>query len=185
MFELVFKRYAPFNSFGGGFHGDGRVTPNILGSARTWGIVQFTVSEGITSRSAKSSPTFHKMIPSFQREQQPRITISGERKTPDVFSFTAHTEGSNPLVPAAPDIDTFLDLSLIVGHESISITARMRGDDFPNGEAFLRHSGGTELLIDFRSPFGPVSGPATRLFGANAKRVLKTYNGTLPISVAA
>lgn len=175
-YELIFKRYAPFSSFGGGFHGDGRSTPSVDGSARVWGMVTFAVGAGVIKYSAKSSPTYHIAAPSIVTTQTPGMTVSVTVNTPQRLSFVAHTAGSNPMVPGAPDIDTFLDLDMEICDGAPVLSVRMRGDAFPNGEAFVRKDGGAvETVIDFQTPYGGLAGPAFHLMGTHSSTVLGTH----------
>ncbi|WP_415920990.1 hypothetical protein [Tateyamaria sp. SN6-1] len=172
-YELIFKRYAPFSSFGGGFHGDGRSAPSVEGSARVWGIVNFAVGAGVQSYEAKSSPTFHTLSPGSTSTQTPSMTVTATVNTPQRLTFVAHTAGSNPMVPGAPDIDTFIDFDMDMTGGAPEVSVRMRGDAFPNGEVFLRKDGGAvETLLDFQTTYGGLEGPFFHLMGTHSGTVL-------------
>ncbi|MEE9491876.1 MAG: hypothetical protein V3W04_00660 [Gammaproteobacteria bacterium] len=185
-YTIVFKRYAPFTSFGGGFHGDGRVTPSLTGSARTWGFITFSLSSGIIGYSAMSSPTFHTAASSVRRTGRPTISVSSIKRTPSSLQFSAQTAGSNPMAPGAPDIDTFIDVLIT----NTQVNGCLRGDDFPSAEVYLQdgRSGATslmcskhQLLCHFGTPHGALQGPGTRLFGAHRGQLIGTFSRVINI----
>lgn len=188
VYTVVFKRYAPFSTFGGGFHGDGRVLPSPFASARTWGFVSFELSQGVIGFAAMSSPTWHKWTPGNKDTQKPSIKLSREKKSGTELTFTAHTAGANPQTPGyvTPAIDTFLDIRLT----PTEINGCLRGDDFPSAEVYLL-SGEVnpnslqcshhQLLCHFATPHGGLEGPATRLWGKHGGQWLTAFNKKLTI----
>lgn len=178
-YTLVFKRYAPFKSFGGGFHGDGRAGADLSGTARTWGFVQFNIN-GASNWFARSSPTWHTVAPGTRSTQTPDISMRIGARGGDELTFTAHTAGANPLVPGAPDIDTFVDIRFRPGN----IDGCVRGDGFPNFEAFLvpgAFMGDScpdtyVTLSHWATPHGPLDGPARRLFGSHSGQFLTAFH---------
>jgi hypothetical protein len=98
------------------------------------------------------------------------------------ISFTAYTAGSNPCVPGAPDIDTFVDLDAVFSMSSVVFSGKVRGDSFPNAEVWVYDgtvNPGYVLLFDFRTGGGQNTGPAT-LFGSGKSNVLGTFQVTIP-----
>jgi hypothetical protein len=59
MYELVFKRHAPFATFGGGFHGDNRQGPKLDGTARTAAVVEFASGKPILNHFGYSGESYH------------------------------------------------------------------------------------------------------------------------------
>ena len=186
IYTVVFKRYAPFSSFGGGYHGDGRITPSLLRTARTWGFVTFGLSEGVISSSTMSSPTFKVDEPSKRKTGIPRIKVKTTRKTDTQLEFSAHTAGANPMVSLSPDIDTFLDIRIT----ETEIHGCLRGDDFPSAEVYLQVGASgvgslicskSQLLYHFQTPYGGIKGPFTRLFGTHQGQWIGAFNKRIEI----
>ncbi len=176
-FQLIFKRYAPFNYFGGGFHGDGRTTASLVGSARTWGIVDFDIDKGVIKYSARSDPSWHKLAPSIKRTGVPKIVLSKEKLSPNRLVFTAHTAGALP-IPGAPPIDTFVDFDIDSSTGTIVAKGVLRGDNFPNAEVFIKSmkSNKSILLFHFKTDGDKETGPVTRLFGTHASLKFGTFS---------
>ena len=137
MYQLVFRRYAPFYSFGGGFEGDDRETPSISlteATGRTIGIVKFNRTS-ISNPRAYSDGTHYVGLGDTFRDFAGKHTatvssqLSSRIISSNKISFTASTAGANPMIPSipigtgggpvpyghgatiklAPDIDTFID----------------------------------------------------------------------------
>src|SRR5437016_8577628 len=109
-YALVFRRYAPFNSFGGGFEGDTRTAPSTspLASARTIDITYFDRTGAVRSIDL-SSGTTHTI---FDGHGMSKVStrVSGVIVGATSIAFSAASAGANPIVPLAPDIDTFVNL---------------------------------------------------------------------------
>jgi hypothetical protein len=183
-FVLVFRRYAPFGSFGFGFEGDHRDKPSMssLVSARTIGCVPFDRG-GIGAMHAYSSGTQYVGAGDAVRRflGRPLSIVEKAVRTSIVsanaISFTAQTAGANPMIPGAPAIDTFLDVRVEWIANSLRVQGSVRGDDFPNAEVFVLDSKGTgRLLFDGRTTGGQNTGPMTRLAGANDGQQLGSFS---------
>ena len=183
MYWLVFRRYAPFESFGGGFEGDNRTiaSPNLNDSARTVGAVEFAPGH-VGAVSAFSSGTEYvgggKWIAKLLGKHYSKVnaSVSVTTRSIEAVNFTAQTAGSNPMVPLAPAIDTFVDVRAVFGAGRLQIEGTVRGDDFPNAEVFVvDRFGGTSLLFEFATTGGKDTGPATRLWGTHAKQEIGTF----------
>ena len=185
---LVVRRYAPFSYFGGPFHGDGRSGPSVSlrDTARTIGYVGLTRtgvagSVGLSSGTSIIGPgsllgTHYASV---------SVTISGERCLSNGIAFTVATAGGNPMVPGAPDIDTFVDIALRWGVGDLRAEGQVRGDNFPNAEVFLKDTHGRgALLFDFRTGGGRHTGPFTRLMGAHARQILGSFLESIPLDPA-
>src|SRR4051794_10006491 len=117
-YMLVFRRYAPFKEFGGGFEGDDRSGPStsLMASARTVGVVTFDGSSiSINGSSSGTAFTgFGADVNQVLGKHTSKVVATVDVKTRNtmLLSFTAYTAGANPMVPLAPDIDTFVDLDI-------------------------------------------------------------------------
>ena len=181
--QLTFKRYAPFTSFGGGFHGDGRTTPSYTGTARTIGIVNFDMSSGRVTGVGRSGVSFHVAAPSFRRTGITTCSISGVSHAGSSLKFTAYTEGALPLIPGAPDIDTFVDIDAMQAGTGLFVVGKVRGDNFPNAEVFLFEAGSPPAMpravFHYATTGGRNTGPMTRLAGAHSSQVLGMFRCTV------
>lgn len=197
---LYMRRYAPFGTFGGGFEGDHRDGPSTdtAATARTVGVAMFGPN-GVESYTGYSSGTAWMPAAALAPPRlspfpypSPRkinrvygkvnTTISKLKVNGNTISFTMHTEGANPMVPGAPDIDTFVDFEACFG-DGMHYKGRVRGDSFPNAEIFvLERSGRTIPLFDFRTKGGRNTGPFSRLFGSGSDNVLGRFEVVAPES---
>lgn len=190
---LVFRRYAPFPSFGFGFEGDNRTGPSVSmhATARTSGMVPFERGN-IGSIAAESSGTEFVGLGKWIRKVAGRhysnvvCAVTNKVTTHNFVAFTASTAGGNPMVPlVAPDIDTFVDLRVDWIGSSLRVQGTIRGDDFPNAEVFLIDMNGTGCLVfDGRTTGGQSMGPITRLAGGHESQRLGNFNVTTGISPA-
>lgn len=189
VYSLLFKRYAPFTSFGGGFHGDERDQPRWAGSARVHASIPFDFTNGVIGDGvAWSSPTFRTKSPSKKKTSTPKLKILSRSFKDGTVKFKAHSAGSNPMISVSPPIDTFVDVEITESH----IKGTVSGDSFPNCEIFLERrearapdprptiSGVDVMLVShFRTSYGELRGPAT-LFGKGENKVFDRFN--LPIA---
>jgi len=182
-FTLFFRRYAPFATFGLGFEGDHRAGPStsLLVTARTIGCVPFDRGS-VGAFSASSNGTQYSGGGETLRRLLGRHfssvsgTVTTLLATPTRLSFKAQTAGANPMVPKAPDIDTFIDVDVEWIANSLRVRGAVYGDDFPNAEVFVLDAKRVGcLLFDGRTTGGRDSGPMTRLAGAHATQLLGTF----------
>lgn len=194
-FILYFRRYAPFDSFGGGiplsrfarFEGDHRTGPSTSPKAtsRTYGVVFFNQS-GVVYQFAGSSgsevhPAFSGVIRGMAKVSMTvvRTTLAG----PLLFGFTANTAGSMPLIPGAPDINTFISAQVDFGHPKwLRIWGEAFGDNFPNLEIFVSSGQHSALLLDGRTTGGRDTGPAMRLMGSHSNHSLGKFVANLALN---
>jgi hypothetical protein len=186
---LVFRRYAPFSTFGFGFEGDGRSGPStsLSDTARTTGIVFFDAT-GVGSVTGSSSGTTFQGLGTWlaaalgKHYSSVRSTVSGARTSPGLVQFTASTEGANPMVPGAPDIDTYIDFSARWFGGKILFDGTLRGDNFPNAEVFvLDGAKNAVLLFNGVTSGGRQTGPMTRLAGSGAGKTIGRFSVAAPI----
>jgi EAL domain-containing protein (putative c-di-GMP-specific phosphodiesterase class I)/ActR/RegA family two-component response regulator len=179
VYTFWFRRYAPFDDFGGDtgfrFEGDHRASGSTSPKAtsRTYGCLFFTTSEIIYGFSGSSGTTWEGYAP--WTSAVPGIRILGEilnkdakgatafakvsldvaeNVQPSVIEFTAATAGGMPLLPGTPDIDTFVKMNFDFTQKGVlAIKGHATGDDFPNLEMFLvTPSGRSALLVDAYQP---------------------------------
>jgi hypothetical protein len=190
-FSLVFRRYAPFEVFGFGFEGDNRSGPSVSlsSTARTIGIVEFIRGDIVSFRSFSSGTRFlgsttavlvspvGTIFEMARGQKFSNVTKTLTRMvTPDSIGLSASTAGANPLVPGAPDIDTFVDFNVQWIGSNLVMQGRVRGDDFPNAEVFVLDSAGTAcLLFDGRTTKDKDAGPMTELAGSHETQILGAY----------
>lgn len=174
-FGLHFRRYAPFKTFGiPSFKGDVRkiASTSLKDTSRTHGFVLFDQS-GILNQVGRSSGSHdaNLVLTFLDRYAEGSVSISAVRNNqtgPGLLEFTAKTAGSNPLIPASPDIDTRLTIRIEWSSDNVmKVSGSVAGDDFPNLEIFIQciTSGKSALLVDGRTTRGGRTGPFS-LFGA-------------------
>ena len=193
-FVLVIRRYAPFATFGGGFEGDNRTGPSIslTDTARTIGMVPF--ERGVVgSITASSSGTSYRGLGRWvelragRHYSKVKCAVTGTAITADTVSFTASTEGANPMIPVAPDIDTYVDFKAKWSAGALQFEGSVRGDNFPNAEVFVIDAatvGSGCLLFDGRTSGGQHTGPITRLPGSGATSRLGAFSARMPLSAS-
>jgi hypothetical protein len=192
LFLLVFRRYAPFASFGLGFEGDGRTGPSVSlsATARTVGSLFFdqrTAGKSLGFSSGTSFVGFGEKFREFAARHYStvRFTLSNVKATSLGISFTALTEGANPMVPAAPDIDTYVDFSAKWMGTALHFQGALRGDSFPNAEVFvLDRDSKACLLFDGRTTGGRNTGPFAGLPGSGESSRIGTFSKVVPLSAA-
>jgi len=198
MYQLVFRRYAPFSEFGGGFEGDHRInaSTSLNDTARTIGIIGFDRTS-IGSITGSSSGTRYigagKKIENFIGTKTSSVSTSVNSKIISLnqIAFTASTAGANPMTPpGSPDIDTYVDFKaewLVQPNSDIAthirFSGKIRGDNFPNAEVFVldANSGGV-LLFNGVTTGGKNTGPMTRLAGAHVNQILGNFSNVVSIS---
>ena len=181
-YPITIRSFAPFKSFGGGFHGDNRsYSTNKNATARVHQRIDFDTDKTTLKASAWSSPTWHTAAPGFKRTAKPDIKIeegsfkinqSGDNKN---FEFATHHSGANPLTPGAPNIDVFSSFSITENKKdgTLSISGKLTGDNFPSTEAFITDPAGTNLFIGVGFYEGS---PLSSLWGENKDRKITDFS---------
>lgn len=169
--DLYIRSFAPFFSFGGGFHGDDRsFSTDLEDSSRISGKVTINVStREVGTSSVVSSPTFCVGMPcglAFgTKVVRGTPTISAEKM--DASTIMISVAGSNPMVPLSPNIDLELKLTISTTGEMSGVLV---GDAFPNAEVFtVDENGRSKMLLTLSTDGGPMSGPGTYLPGNNKR----------------
>lgn len=174
-YPITIRAFAPFNYFGGGFHGDGAnrgFTTSSSATARVHQLINFDTDKTKISAKAWSSPTEHRLWPgsstgdpSIKFTDGFKISRSGDSRT---FDFGTHAAGSNPMIPGSPPIDVFSDFSITEDKKAgtLSISGSLKGDNFPSTEAFITDPSGNNVFIGVGfyegSPFSSLDGENKR-----------------------
>jgi hypothetical protein len=198
-FGLYFRRYAPFDSFGGAspFNPGGRsegdqrksASVSLKDTSRTYGCVMFN-RFGIIGQFAGTSGTKTHTLLFGDVVGYAKVDFTVARSTlngPDLFGFRALTSAPYPLwfKRLTPDIDTFVDVQVDFGASNfLRISGQVFGDNFPNLEVFLLcyRSKNTALLVDGQTTGGRDTGPFTRLYGTNSGHVLARFAEMLALN---
>jgi len=177
---LYFRRFAPFASFGGGFEGDNRShSTSLKATSRTSAFVQFT-SAGVLMHSGHSSGS--EWLIGSKEYGTVKINVSFKLARKGMVAFVASSAGSNPLVPGAPDIDTFVVVLAIFRPGELLITGQVNGDGFPHAEVFLRDSKGTaRMLMEYSTSSGG-AGPFHRLWGPHQDNVIGKFRTKIALN---
>ena len=183
-FPIHVRSFAPFETFGGGFEGDGDnrgYSTSLSASSRI--SQKFTVDAtkgkkpGLKTWCAPSSHPILGDATEIPKGKISNFKTSKGSKGEKVVSFTASYSGANPLVPASPDIDVSTRFTIIenekMGYLKISVT--QVGDRFPAAETFITDKKGNSLFIGV-SPYE--GDPFISLPGDN-KRLMMTSNLTI------
>jgi hypothetical protein len=203
VFVLYFRRYAPFDEFGGGnlykFEGDHRTSgsTSIKDTSRTYGCVYFTRSEilyGYSGTSGTRWAGFHSWTWVFPLKvlggspdgvvANAKVSLNvAENVRPDIIEFSASTAASMPLLPGTPNVDTFVKLRFDFTQKgSLVASGRVSGDAFPNLEVFLITPGQkSALLVDGRTTGSQEFGPIVSLWGSGEDQKLGEFNFALPV----
>lgn len=189
IYGLFFRRYAPFATFGGGFEGDDRSnsSTSLTATARTIGSLMFAPGNVSDVSGASSGTAFSGLGAKVQRllgNHLSKVTasVAVSTRSLDCLRFVAETSGANPMIPAAPAIDTYLDMEITFRGQAIVLSGTLRGDDFPNAEVFVTDATGQAVLVfEFATDGGQTTGPMTRLAGDHSGQVLGTFSKRIPL----
>lgn len=171
---LFIRSYAPFKTFGLGFHGDGRgPTTAKTATSRIWTAIAFGPKEGrakVIDRA--SSGTKHIWIEGV-RYAQPGVNLTARRNGENLL-LVVHMAGANPMLePASPDIDVHLTLSVGITGGILALSGSMKGDGFPNAEVFIADRIDTRrMLLTYATTADRDIGPMTRLWGDNKREMV-------------
>lgn len=178
-YPITIRSFAPFKSFGGGFHGDNRGFSNTRSysdgrgpTARVHQVINFDTDKSKISASAWSSKTSHKLLPGSLTAKPTvkfldgfKTKTSGDSKT---FMFGTHSAGANPMVPGSPNIDVFSEFSITENKKAgtLDISGTLTGDNFPSTEAFISDPSGQNVFLGIGfyegSPFSSLDGENQR-----------------------
>lgn len=171
-FGLIARSYAPFQVFGGVFHGDGRgpsTRSDVTSRMKAW-VVFDPISGSIEEPQARSDRSRWILGPqSAIGSPSVRVTLSQHGR--GHLHFRLHVRGCNPMTPrGTPDIDLWLTLTASVRASLLNVHAILLGDQFPNAEVMLQDERGRrQMLMSFTTSAGKHTGPLTMLPGANKR----------------
>jgi len=178
-YPITIRAFAPFKTFGGGFHGDNRGYSSGIVSARVHQKINFDTDKTRITTNAWSSPTWHKWNPDYKRTSTPSVNFEGDFKIKmngdaKTFDFRTHVAGSNPLTPGAPPIDVFSDFSITENKKAgtLDIRGKLTGDNFPSTEAFITDPSGNNVFIGI----GFYEGSPANLFGEDKDNPITSFN---------
>ena len=176
--DIIIRSFAPFDSFGGGFKGDGegrgfssdpvgptarinaRIRINADNKTVIASFVRSDPSECSTNLSVCGLVTL--LTGRSVAVGDPTLSVTTTAK-----GFDIKLAGANSLVPGSPDIDLRLQLSL--GKDG-SLSGVLSGDAFPNAEVLIGRPGSVpEFAIRFQTESGPFGGPFIDLFFENER----------------
>lgn len=194
IYGFFFRRYAPFDTFGFGYEGDGRdaASTSLTATARTIGAINFApgnVGELSGTSSGTGFAGFGKAIQQRLGTRHSKVTSSVHvtTRSVDCLRFTAQTSGANPMVPApsklVPAIDTFVDVHIVFRSNTIEISGTVRGDSFPNAEIFATDAKGQSIMLfEYATTGGQNTGPFTRLVGSHSDQILGEFSKRIATS---
>ena len=197
-YPITIRSFAPFSSFGFGFHGDGRGYSNVPSyanghgpTARAHQRILFDTDKSKIEAYGWSSPTFKTSNPGGAKTAVPAIEIdkglsiasNGDDKN---FSFGTHSAAGNPKTPsfATPNIDVFSEFSITENKKAgtLTVSGSLTGDNFPSTEAFISDPGGHNLFLgigQIGAGVGKNTGPFTELPGENKDNPITSFNLTI------
>jgi RHS repeat-associated protein len=184
-YPITVRSFAPFSNFGLGFHGDNRgYSTSASATARVHQRLNFETDKNYLTGSSWSSPTWHTLLPSYQRTATAKFDISSFNSENNSFNFSTHASAGNPITPKSgtPDIDVFSDFSITSQKGSLSISGKLTGDNFPSTEAFISDPGGQNVFLGIGQIGKGVdkdSGPFTELPNENRGNPITSFNLTI------
>ena len=179
-YPITIRAFAPFKTFGGGFHGDNRgyFTANV--SARLHQKIYFDTDKTTLTTNAWSTPSSHYLNPDNKNTARPTVSFEGDFIIKQIgdkksFKFGTHLAGSNPLTPGAPNIDVFSNFSITENKKAgtLDISGKITGDNFPSTEAFITDPKGNNAFIGVGFYEGS---PFTSLWGENKEKLITSFS---------
>lgn len=159
---IVARSFHPDETFGGGFHGDGRgFSTDAEDSARVrTGVLLRPDSRGdmrSVRGGARSDETRHDGAHGLARRLGYPTALAPQTELPGVVAqsrthrgtttLQVNAEGTNPLIPGAPASDTRSTFRVRVEGNELHVSADVRGDAFPAVETFVRDHAGNAVFI--------------------------------------
>jgi len=186
---MMVRRFAPFESFGGGFEGDaksrhipavndgtGGFTTDPNATSRT-SLTIGVEGQVITQPTGHADPSRHPLLGEGRAKVRtastsvPASSTDGQLDAQSAASMPLTlSNGHLSFIPWAPDIDSDAELTYEQKPHSLEVAGAVWGDRFPNAELFLSdRSEASVMLGTFQSQAGAVGGPLLELFGAGAR----------------
>ncbi len=178
-FPIHIRSFAPFNTFGGGFAGDGAkrgytTSPNAtarLSQSFTMDATKRTYSGLKTSSSPSSHPVLGTATAKDDRGSITDFTYKSNKDGSTTVNFTSTMAGHNPLVPSSPDIDVKTKFTMTENEKAgtLTVNAVQTGDAFPAAETFMNDTAGNPLFIGVSPAIG---NPYTSLPGDGGEKMM-------------
>jgi RHS repeat-associated protein len=158
-YPITIRSFAPFESFGFGFHGDNRgYSVDESSTARVRQTIDFDTDKTSLAVSARSDPSWHTLIPSDVRTEHPRSSVLsplavGRDGNSRTFAFQTWYGGSNPFAPdflkETLNIDVLASFNVVENKTAgfLNISAALTGDNFPATEAYITDPSGQSVFI--------------------------------------
>lgn len=167
-FTLHLRAYAPFDTFGGIYHGDGArrgSTTSPAVTARIYAWVSFDLAARTAGvAEARSDPSSIMGLP-LKRTARPKAICRSVKVAGGLF-LQLEAWGSNPLAPGAPDIDVRARLEFAVASGHLGVSGSLEGDLFPNFEVFVGDGKDQRrMILNYDTDGGRTTGPMVRLWG--------------------
>ncbi|PWJ60020.1 RHS repeat-associated protein [Dyadobacter jejuensis] len=190
-YPITIRSFAPFSSFGFGFHGDNRgFSTSANASARAHQRINFDTDKTSISAQAWSSPTYMSSNPNGAKRALPSIEFTNGLSIKDggdsrTFGFGTHSAAANPKTPpGTPDIGVFSNFSITENKKAgtLSLSGQLTGDNFPSTEAFINDPSGQGLFLgvgQIGADVGRNTGPFTELPGQNSDNPITSFNLTI------
>lgn len=175
-YPITIRSFAPFKTFGGGFHGDNRgFSTSSTATARVHQRINFDTDKTQLKTNVWSSPTSHRFLPGSLTET-PSVSIGGfsiaDNGGSRTFNFDTHSKGANPMAPGSPNIDVFSNFSITESDGLLNISGNLKGDNFPSAEAFITDPNGNNIFIGI----GFYEGSPFSSLGGENKRDITSFN---------
>lgn len=173
-FVLHVRAYAPFDTFGAVFHGDGSrkgATTSAAATARIHAWAGFDPTTGTHGMATAESDPSRFVGSKFSRRAKPKAFARGIKVAGGLF-LQLDAWGSNPLAPGAPDIDVRVRADFSISRGSFCASLALEGDLFPNFEVFVADAAESRRMIQtFDTNGGRTTGPMVHLWGNRQSRL--------------
>jgi len=168
-FQLAVRTFIPSARYYG-FVGDDRgfsMSPSA--TYRTGMFLVFDLANGrITESLVGNSTGTRRKLSDLKTYAKVRVSLNDWEGDRGRIFLSAHMEGSDPLVPLAPDVDTDIFITAFLKDGNLFVAGEVIGDAFPSTEVFIRDNQRSSYkLMYYPTPYG-VTG-AVRLMGVGYK----------------
>ena len=179
-YPITVRAFHPDKYFGGGFSGDNRGYSTANATARVTQKLNFDTDKSSITAEAWSSKS-HALWGTFESRATPSQEITSFTTSTDEggkhFGIGAHVASANPLTPpGTPDVDIFSSLSITSKDNTLSITGKLTGDNYPSTEAFISDPSGQSAFLGIGFKDGS---PYSSLEGANKDRPITNFSLSL------
>ena len=181
-FSIHSSSFAPFNTFGGPFKGDGtnrEFGTNPDASARISGRIDIDASSSniaLVNNIANGSESHNTLTgnSAFSKaEMVSNISESRVKNNNMAAEVDFHLSGNNALVPGSPDIDAKGSIGIArkdlkQNGSIVGIAGEITGDKFPANETFITDQNGVGVMLGVSGADG---NPFTSLAGNNNRKM--------------